>query len=514
VKRATKTSCLSLEIRLSSPKRFMNTLIARTAGVLSVSALLMACLAGALAQDNGGQGAPPAATGPDTTTQTIENPPLSGLDELRFEPGFGARSYLLPKAQVSEGVDTNAGGNAGSNTTVRNVTRGLGSLTLQKLWKIHPLDLDYVGGVAHYYGVNGKTYQIHSMAAIQRFLWRTGQLALRDSFSYLPEGSFSFSSFGGTGGFSGGGGLGGLGGGVTSGGGIAGGGGGGVFNSGQFGSLGNQPRITNSSIVDITQAFSPRSSVVLSGGYGLTDFVNSPRGYINSQQITGQAGYNYQLSRYDQVAFAYAFQEFHFPRAGSGSLNANVWQVLYGHRISGKLDLSVGGGPQWIHTYSSIQFLIFSIPVNRVFWSGVGHASLMYQMSARTSTTLTYSRYMNPGSGFFAGANTDAIRYALTHALTQRWNVTVDTGYSRNSRLLSTPITIANHAGTYGYWYAGGALRRQLGRYFGAFGSYQYDDINFSSGFCTTGNPNCSRQYGRHIGLIGLDWTPHPIRLD
>src|SRR6266404_9860168 len=264
-------------------------------------------------------GAVPAATGPDTATQTIENPPLSGLDSPSFEPGFGARSYLLFKAQLSEAADTNPTSNLGSSGSIRQVTQGLGSLNLQKLWKARQLAVDYAGGAYAYHGKNGRTFQTLALSADQRFLWRTGQLALRDSFSYLPQGSFGFSSFGGAGAFNGGGGLGGLGGGVTSGGGIAGGGGGGVFGSGQFGSVGNQPRITNSSIADITQSLSPRASLVLSGGFGLTDFINAPTGYINSQQTTGQAGYNYQLSRHDQIALTYAYQEFHFPRAGSGS---------------------------------------------------------------------------------------------------------------------------------------------------------------------------------------------------
>ena len=498
---------------MSSRESFMNRLL--TTAILAVCAIMffVTGATAAYAQSNPDQGAPPAATGPDTTI--IENPPLSGLDEPSFEPGYGARSYLIPKVQVSEAVDTNPAGNLGSKTVIKNVTRGLGSLTLQKLWKIHPLDVDYIGGAAHYYGKTGNTYQIHSLAATQRLLWRTGQLAFRDSFSYLPQGNFGFSSFGGAGAFGGGGGLGGLGGGVGTGGGIAGGGGGGVFPNGQFGSLGNQPRVTNSSIADVTQAFSPRSSVVLSGGYGWTTFLNAPPGYINSQQTTGQAGYNYQLSRHDQLALTYAFQEFRFPRAGSGSFNVNVWQVLYGHRISGKLDLNLGGGPQWIHSYGYSQVLpgVFT-PNNRSFVSGAGRASLNYRMSDRTNMILNYSHYTTPGSGFFAGANTDMVRLALHHSLSRHWSLMTDTGYSRNSRVLSNPTTLVHNASTYTSWYAGSALRRQLGRHLGAFASYQYDSIDFSSGLCTTSNPSCSRVSARHLGLIGLDWTPRPIRLD
>src|SRR6266545_2494427 len=159
----------------------------QTACTLFAMSLLLLVGTSAWAQQTGSSGAPPAATGPDTSTQSIENPPLSGLDEPSFEPGFGARSYLIPKAQVSEAVDTNPAGTLGSKTVVKEVTRGLGSLTLQKLWKIHPLDVDYTGGIVWYNGKSSNVSQVHSLAATQRILWRTGQLALRDSFSYLPQ---------------------------------------------------------------------------------------------------------------------------------------------------------------------------------------------------------------------------------------------------------------------------------------------------------------------------------------
>ena len=482
-------------------RKTMHKLANQTACTVFVMGLMLVGSTGAWAQETGSSGAPPAATGPDTATQTIENPPLSGLDEPSFEPGFGARSYLIFKAHASESVNTNAAGNLGSKTVLKEVTRGLGSVTLQKLWKVHPLDVDYTGGVVWYNGRNSQTFQLHSLAATQRILWRTGQLAFRDSFTYLPQGGFGSSSFGGVGG------LGGLGGGVTSGGGIAGGAGGGLFSNAQFGSIGNQPRITNMSIVDVTQELSPRSSVTLAGGYGLTNFLNNPQGFINSQTTTAQAGYNYKLSRRDQLAVTYGFREFHFPRAGSGSFNTNVWQAFYGHRISGKLDFVAGGGPQWIHVNSPLRG-------NISFVSGVGRASLIYHESARTDMRASYSHYTNAGSGFFAGSNTDAVRFGVSHVLARRWTATVDAGYSHHKRVLAVPSLTAGNSRTYKFWYAGGSMRRQLSRQFAAHASYQYDDINFSSGFCGVANPSCSRGYSRHVGLIGLEWTPRPIRLD
>jgi hypothetical protein len=89
-----------------------------------------------------------------------------------------------------------------------------------------------------------------------------------------------------------------------------------------------------------------------------------------------------------------------------------------------------------------------------------------------------------------------------------------DSGYSYSSRVIQAKTPTANNSSTYNYWYAGGGLRRQIGRHFGAFVNYQYDSIGFNSGFCPSASPSCSRSYGRHVGLAGLDWTPSPIRLE
>jgi hypothetical protein len=494
--------------------------------------LLATCAPGAWTQSTGDQnasGPAPAATGVDTTTQMSENPPLSGLDQPSFEPGFGTRSYLAPKVELSEAVDSNGLGNF-SSSNVTESTRALGSLELQKLWKLHPLDVDYVGGVDWYTGANGRVYQVHSLSATQRFLWRTGQLALRDSFSYLPEGTFGFGSFGGAGAF-GGGGLGG------PGGGLGGGSGTGIFTNGSYGSIGSQ--VTNMAIADITQYLSPRSAIVLTGGYGLTDFLGKPQisgcpsnvsCYFNSQETIAQAGYNYQFSRKNQIALVYAFEELHFPSASAGSLNVNLWQIQYGHRISGTWDLMLGGGPEWIHQSQPQEEFLGMVPtglpclntsvllpcvnVKSSFITGSAQASLRYRMSARTNLSLSYLRYISSGSGFFGGAKTDTARFTVNHTFGRLWNTLLDTGFSHNSRLLGATAVAAGGAADYNYWYFGAAAHRRLGRHLGVFGSYQYNAFAFGSGGCNASGSGCGASYGRNILLIGLNWTPQPIRLD
>ncbi len=499
---------------------------AATQFVLILSLLAM-CIPGIWAQTPSDQnaGAPPAATGIDTTTQMSENPPLSGLDQPSFEPGFGTRSYLAPKVELSESLDSNDLGNFSSSSYTQ-TTRALGSLELQKLWKLHPLDVDYVGGVDWYNGSGGGVYQLHSLAATQRFLWRTGQLAVRDSFSYLPEGSFGFGSFGGAGAI----GSGGLGGQSLSG--VS----GGIFTNSSYGAIGTQ--VSNMTIVDATQYLSPRSSVVVTGGYAFTDFLSTPvtafcpantSCYFNSQEAIGQAAFNHQISRHDQIAFVYAYEQLHFPGTSAGSLGVNLLQMEYGHRISGKLDMLIGGGPEWVRRSQPEQELsglptglpcltvggpVTCPDVKSSFLTGAAQVSLRYRTSARTSWSLSYLRYVSSGSGFFGGAKTDTAHLSVSHSIGRHWNTLLDGGYAHNTALLGATALAAGGATSYNDWYFGGSAHRQLGRHFSFFGSYQYNAFSFSSSGCNAFGSNCGASYGRNILLLGLNWTPQPIRLD
>jgi len=251
-------------------------------------------------------GAPPAATGPADTN--LENPPLSGLDAPRSEPAFGGRSYLIPGLQFSEGIDSNGSGSIGGGRATA-VSRALGSLDMQRLWKKYSVALDYVGGGVFYFGPRiasqSRAYQVHTFAADQRYTWRTGQFAIRDCLDYLPEGTFGMGSFGGAGSISDS-----MGSSEVAASGASTGMGGtsgcssGQFGGGQIGSIGFQPRISNVSVADVTEQLSPRSAVTLGGGFNITDFLNksltqSQAGFniINSQQTTAQVGYNRLLTR-------------------------------------------------------------------------------------------------------------------------------------------------------------------------------------------------------------------------
>src|SRR5229473_1086384 len=298
---------------------------------------------GASADTNPQEASPPPtpAYGQEIPPLPItENPPLSGLDLPGLEPHAAPLSYLQPGAHVTESADSNVSGALGGST-VRSVTRAMGSLTLERLWSNFDLALDYVGGVGYYDAPGQGAKLVQALNVNQKVKWKRGQLSLRDNFSYLPEGNFGFAygSLGPSQNLLGGGFLGG----------------------GAFGALGQVPRIMNLSAAEISQSLSPKSAITLTGGYGFMHFTGKdPQGiaYLGSSQVSVQAGYNRTISPHDQIALVYGYQTFHFsPIAGAGTaFHTNVVQGMYGHRISGRMDFLAGAGPQ-ITSITNFTFL-------------------------------------------------------------------------------------------------------------------------------------------------------------
>jgi len=424
-----------------------------------------------------------------------ENPPLTGLDQPSLEPRATTRSFLVPGVHVSESVDSNIEGKTG-NAAIHGVTRAVGTLFLQRLWGHYETDLEYVGG-AGFYTIHGRNaHLLQQLDAGQRVMWRTGQLAIRDSFSYLPEGAFGYGAYGGAG-------SGGLGGGFGNLGGIAGSVLGGIFGAGQFGSLGQEPRITNSTALEVAQSLSRRSSITAAGSYGLVHFIDDSAGFVNSRQIAAQAGYNYQLTRRDHVALAYGFQRFEYPNFPGSAFRTQIVNLLYGRRISGRLDFLIGGGPQ----FTTINNPLLG-PTQSV--SGNGRVRLRYRFP-RTTVGLSYSRHNTAGSGFFLGAATDIAELSMGRPINRVWSMTADVGYTRSSRIQPAIATVS--AKHFDYVFAGGAVHRPLGRQFRLFISYQFNDVRFDNS-CTTLSGPCGGTSQRHIATVGLDWHPRPIRLD
>jgi hypothetical protein len=462
-------------------------------------------LALATSRAQNGSGQSPSNSGPQNSAPAepadTENPPISGLDQPSLEVPFPARSFLQLGAHVSESADSNVG-ESSSGSDLTGVTRAMGSVMLQKMGSHSLTAFDYVGGVVYDPSQSPNVGQVHQLDGEQKLMWRSGQMTVRDQFSYLPEGSFGFGAYGESGSSS-------LGlGSIGFQGGTLGAGLGGIFSLGDFGSLGQEPRIDNTAIVDLNQSLTARSSITLAGGYGLIHFTGQTAGFINSNQITVQAGYDYQITRKTQIALEYGFQQFKYPNIPGSSFATHVVTFVYNHRVSGRMDLTLGAGPQVTVINNTA---LFGGANQRLSVSA--RASLRYRFP-RTSLSLSYDRYNTSGSGYFLGATSDIVNFTVSRPLTRTWTGNANVGYSHNSQIETGLVAalIPSTTTSFQYLYAGAMLQRPLGHDFDFFFSYQFDDQLFNSTFCAAGP--CNTQSQRHVGAIGLNWHPRPTRLD
>jgi hypothetical protein len=455
------------------------------------------------APDDSQRNTPAPAFGQEAPAVVVnENPPISALDQPSLEPNIQPRSMLLGGVEGAESLDSNIGSDA--RPAWHSVSRALAGLTLQRLWSRYQVEGAYVGGASYYNAAGNGWRQVHDLQAQTAVLWRTGQLTIRDSFSYLPEGEFGGGSFGGAGGFQLG--LGGLGAGM----GVLGSGFGGQFGgqfgilgSGTIGSLGQSPRFNNVTMLEAVQGLTPRSSVTAAASYGLVHFTDSTQGFINSQQAAAQGGYNYSISRKDQIAVTYGFQSFHFPAAvGADNVTSHVVQGMYGHRVSGRMDFEIGAGPQWTRIQDP-----FTGTNNRL--SVAGRAILRYRFK-QTATSLSFVRFDSSGSGFFAGAQSNVASFQISRVLGRKYNAVGNVGFAHNQRLQSAALGVA--ATSYNYAFAGFTVRRQFGYNWGAFLGYQWNDQIFDT--CPVVGTFCNRISVRHVATIGVDWHFRPIRID
>ena len=443
--------------------------------------------------------APAPAFGQNAPVLNPENPPVSGLDEPRLEFTTAGRSFVSPALQVSESADTN-GANQLGNSGLESVTRVLGALDLQQFWSKSDVFLEYLGGGAFY----GSPYQVKQLQAagleaVTR--WRTGQVTLRDAFSYLPDGSFSIGTYGGVPGL-----------GIASGGGTAGLSGGlpGVHLNGQFGSVGNIPRLANSAILDAVQAINPRSAITVAGGFSNAHFYdtancsNPPNTcLVNSDQVTLQGGYSHLISRHDQIGAIYGFQLFQFPQNTGGQIYNHIVNIRWSHTITGRMSFIASAGPQYTDLQQGGELK---------HWSVSGRVQLRYKF-AHSSLVATYEKFVSSGSGFFAGADTQAARLGYKRSLGRTWDVYGDLGYSHNKKLQSLGSSLGVPGSTYDEGSAGAIFRKHLGRAYDFFAAYRFSEVGFDFPLCQAGI-GCGRISQRHVGSIGVEWHPTPTRIE
>jgi hypothetical protein len=435
---------------------------------------------------------PAPAFGQTAPVLNPDNPPVTGLDEPGLDLRPSSRSFISPALQVSEAADTNGANQLGYHGA-ESITRVIGALDLQQFWPKSDLFLEYLGGGAFY----STPYDVKQLQAVgTEFVtrWRTGQVTVRDAFSYLPDGSFEIGTFGGSPGmgFANGGGIGMQGGGLP---------GSHLFGAGQFGSVGNTPRLTNTAILDAVQAISPVSAITLAGGFSNAHFFDPTNTLINSDQLTIEGGYSHLVGRHDQLGVVYAFQLFQFPQFTGGQIYVNIVNIRYSHTISGRMRLVVGAGPEHIELEQGGYAGRWSLSARVQLHYKLGHGELV----------ASYEKFTSAGSGFFAGADVQSTRLGYTRPVGRTWEFYGDLGYTHNAKLQGTP-NLGVNAGSYDDGYLSAIMRKHIGRTYEFFAAYRFGEEAFSQDVCL--DNSCGKISQRQIGAIGVEWHPHPTRIE
>jgi hypothetical protein len=411
--------------------------------------------------------------------------PVSGIQNLTLGRPPVRHSYVVPGIQYGNAYSSGSSGSAstGPKPGWNSMSFVSGNVSLLQEWSHSALSTNYSGG--GYFSTdkgqgNGQYQQLATTYEIDGKRWRA---LLIDQFSLLPESSFGF---GGTTGLS------------TP-------GVGGILSAPQVGLQSNYlpnqsifagtgSRYSNSAAVQFSYQVSTRGTVTVGGAYGILRFANSG-GTSNDSDIFN-AGYDYMLTARNTIGLSYGFSAYRFP-GGPQAIGDQMAHVVFGRKITGRMALRLGGGPE---------ITTFRIPIGGVRQkiSGSGTASLSYAF-AHSDMIVDYTHAVSGGWGVFNGANTDQVGVSLTKQLSRVWSGHVNVGYAKNRQLAgTTPSTNSDS------WFTGAGLSRPLTRATNLSLGYQ-SQIQYGSGpVCSV---SCATTYTSHQIILSLQWHMLPFVL-
>jgi hypothetical protein len=427
-------------------------------------------------QDDQNPNVDPNALQPDFT-------PLTGLQDAGLGMPEIRHSYWVPGLQYGAYLESNPYGSSSSGWYVDNYVAG--NLTLLEAWSRSTLTLNYSGGGYFSAGSSGGSGSYQELAFSQVYHGERWLLHIADYFSYLPQSAFGFgvgTNLGvpGVGGALGGAGTQGLGNSY-------------IPNQSIYG-VG--PAYSNAVLVQATYLLSRRSSITVSGSYGLLNYVDP--GNINTNSIIGGLGYNYALSRADTIGVVYFFSSFHYPGQPEAYGN-HVASLAYGRKLTGRLALRLLGGPQ---------ITTFRIPIGTAT-SQVGayfYGSLNYTLR-NGGISANYNHSLNGGSGVLVGSTLDEVTVNLNRRLTRVWSGNINFGYAHNGEVASGLIGVP----TYDSWFAGGGVNRPIGRNLNFAVAYQGNIGSTHNSSCT--GASCSSNNSFQTVTVNFQWHTRPFVL-
>jgi hypothetical protein len=383
--------------------------------------------------------------------------PLTGMQNATLGIPQIRHSFWVPGIQY--GANIQSGNYNQPNSSGWYVDNYIaGNVSLLEAWSRNTLSLNYSGGAYVSSNSSNETSQYQQLAASDTFHYNRWLIELFEDFSYLPETSFGFG--GGTNlGFPGVGGIG-----IT----VPGAGNAYAPNESIFASVG--PRYSNFGGAEMTYSLSRRSSITVSGAYGVLHFLDP--GNIDTDSIVGTIGYNYALTRYDSIGVVYAYESFRYPGLPEAYGNQTA-SFAYGRKITGRLALRLLGGPQ-ITTFR------VAVGDQTQQTSAYFNGSLSYGLK-NGSIGVGYIHTLSGGSGVVLGSSLDRVNFTTTRKLTRIWTGHLNFAYAHNGTVNSGVTSVP----TYNSYYFGGGVSRPFGRYMNM-------GIAYTGYYASINEPNCT----------------------
>jgi hypothetical protein len=248
--------------------------------------------------------------------------------------------------------------------------------------------------------------------------------------------------------------------------------------------------VANTSLIELDKHFDPRDTGTLAASYGLLHYNSSL--YTDSGEASFSAGFNRAITMRDSIAFQGAFSRINFQ--GSGTISTESFTVLYAKRISGRISIEAGGGPQI--TQASVPL------VNQQFLGWQATGTVRYKMR-RMNLSAQGIRTVTGGAGVLTGVTVTTGQGAVSVILARYWSTSLNAGVARNQQLGS--------ALSYDTQFASFVLNRAINRYANLFLSYDFQHQTTAS-VCT--GPFCSNVGTNNVFGLGLAWNVRPIGID
>ncbi len=388
-------------------------------------------------------------------------------------PTLGGRPQLLTYGLRVMQVASSNTAQVGGGNSLQSITMLSGNTALSRSWGRSSLDFHYNGAESVFAGGGFDTqvtssHQFTFNTSLARPRW---SLQLSNAASYAPQSSFGLGLYGGLGsdplGFASG------------------------LRSGLYPNesvLNSGSRLNDSTVAQVRYHLGQRSSLNVSGGYGILRFQGT--GLANSSQYNLGFGVDRTLSRRSNVSLDYTF--FRTMSSGFSAVQAHSALVGYSRRLTSRLTMQLSAGPQ-------LQIQAGS-GGNSVQWTTSN--TLLYQMH-RSSLTLMYSAGVIGGSGVYRASRNHTVQAAFSRPVARFWAATVDLGYAQNAGVGAFSTSRGEHGGI--------MLGRQVAGKGLSF-SYQFQHQRVGG---TCSGLACSAFGGwSHTVGLGLDWLFHPVRID